>query len=95
MTDQELEKIKNYLNKIFNTHDFIVKKRKSIEDSCEVYHKEEFLGLIYKENEEGEEDLSISHDNIKRRFNVTVRKMFKFFIFIFLILKFIEFESAS
>ena len=36
-----------YLNK---------KKRKSIEDSCEVYHKEEFLGLIYKENEEGEED---------------------------------------
>ena len=56
MTDQELEKIRNYLNKIFNTHDFIVKKRKSIEDSCEVYHNEEFLGLIYKENEEGEED---------------------------------------
>ena len=56
MTDQELEKIRNYLNTIFNTHDFIVKKRKSIEDSCEVYHKEEFLGLIYKENEEGEED---------------------------------------
>ena len=26
MTDQELEKIRNYLNKIFNTHDFIVKK---------------------------------------------------------------------
>tara|TARA_B100000683_G_C12317802_1_gene485195 strand:- start:32 stop:280 length:249 start_codon:yes stop_codon:yes gene_type:complete len=56
MTDQELEKIKNYLNKIFNTQDFIVKKRKSIEDSCEVYLEEEFLGLIYKENEEGEED---------------------------------------
>ena len=56
MTDQELEKIRNYLNKIFDTHDFIVKKRKSIEDSCEVYHKDEFLGLIYKENEEDEED---------------------------------------
>ena len=56
MTDQELEKIRNYLNNIFNTHDFIVKKRKSIEDSCEVYHKDEFLGLIYKENEEDEED---------------------------------------
>ena len=56
MTDQELEKIRNYLNKIFNTDDFIVKKRKSIEDSCEVYHKDEFLGLIYKENEEDEED---------------------------------------
>ena len=56
MTDLELEKIKKYLNKIFNTHDFVVKKRKSIEDSCEVYHRQEFLGLIYKENEEGEED---------------------------------------
>ena len=56
MTDQELKKIKKYLNKIFGTHDFIIKKRKSIEDSCEVYHKDEFLGLIYKENEEGEED---------------------------------------
>ena len=56
MTDQELEKIRKYLNKIFNTGDFIVKKRKSIEDSCEVYHKDEFLGLIYKENEEDEED---------------------------------------
>lgn len=56
MTDQELEKIRIYLNKIFNTGDFIVKKRKSIEDSCEVYHKDEFLGLIYKENEEDEED---------------------------------------
>ena len=56
MTDQELEKIRNYLNKIFNSHDFIVKKRKSIDDSCEAYHKEEFLGLIYKENEEDEED---------------------------------------
>ena len=56
MTDQELEKIRNYLNKIFNTDDFIVKKRKSISDSCEVYHKDEFLGLIYKESEDGEED---------------------------------------
>ena len=51
-----IRKNKKLLKQNFNTHDFIVKKRKSIEDSCEVYHKEEFLGLIYKENEEGEED---------------------------------------
>ena len=56
MTDQELEKIRDYLNKIFNTDDFIVKKRKTIEDSCEVYHNEEFLGLIYKENEDSTEE---------------------------------------
>ena len=56
MTEQKKKKITKYLNKIFGTDDFIIKKRKSIEDSCEVYHKDEFLGLIYKENEEGEED---------------------------------------
>ena len=66
MTDQELEKIRNYLNKIFNSHDFIVKKRKSIEDSCEVYHKEEFLGLIYKENDEGEEDYQFNMAILKQ-----------------------------
>tara|TARA_B100000242_G_scaffold182416_1_gene130974 strand:- start:82 stop:297 length:216 start_codon:yes stop_codon:yes gene_type:complete len=69
MTDLELEKITSYLNDIFNSSDFVVKKRKSIEDSCEVYHKEEFLGLIYKENEEGEEDyqfhMTILKDDLK------------------------------
>ena len=69
MTDLELEKITSYLNNIFNSSDFVVKKRKSIEDSCEVYHKEEFLGLIYKENEEGEEDyqfhMTILKDDLK------------------------------
>ena len=70
MTDQELEKIRNYLNKIFNTDGFIIKKRKSIDDSCEVYHNEEFLGLIYKENEEGEEDyqfhMTILKEDLKK-----------------------------
>ena len=37
MTDDELISIRNYLNKIFNTQEFVVKKRKSIDDSCEVY----------------------------------------------------------
>ncbi len=56
MTDDELIKIRNYLNKTFNTEEFVLKKRKAIDDSCEVYLKDEFLGLIYKENEEGEDD---------------------------------------
>ena len=56
MTDYEIKQIQEYLNKQFGSNKFIAKKRKSIDDSCEVYHKEEFLGLIYKENEEGEED---------------------------------------
>ncbi len=56
MIDEELSDIKKYLNKIFKTQEFIVKKRKSIDDSCEIYFGDEFLGLIYKENDEGEED---------------------------------------
>ena len=56
MTDDELNNIENYLNKTFKTNHFEVKKRKSIEDSCEIYLEEEFIGLIYKETDEGEED---------------------------------------
>ena len=56
MTEDELKKIENYLNKVFKTNEFLVKERNAIDDSCEIYLEDEFLGLIYKENEEGEED---------------------------------------
>ncbi len=56
MTDDELNNIENYLKKVFKSDDFLVKKRKSIQDSCEIYLGAEFLGLIYKETEDGEED---------------------------------------
>ena len=41
MTEDELNNIENYLNKTFKTNHFEVKKRKSIEDSCEIYLEEE------------------------------------------------------
>ena len=56
MTDEELKSIESYLNKVFRSEEIVVKKRKSISDSCEIYLDDEFLGLIYKETEEGEED---------------------------------------
>ncbi len=69
MTEDELNNIENYLNKVFKTDHFQVKKRKSIEDSCEIYLEEEFLGLIYKETDEGEEDyqfhMTILKDDLK------------------------------
>jgi hypothetical protein len=69
MTEDELNNIENYLNKVFRTDHFQVKKRKSIEDSCEIYLEEEFLGLIYKETDEGEEDyqfhMTILKDDLK------------------------------
>ena len=49
MDDLKLKKIKNYLNNLFKTEQFIVKKRKNIDDSCEIYVNDEFLGLIYEE----------------------------------------------
>ena len=54
MDDLKLKKIKNYLNNLFKTEQFIVKKRKNIDDSCEIYVNDEFLGLIYEEVEENE-----------------------------------------
>ena len=39
---------------MFDTDHFVVKKRKNIEDSLEIYIKDEFLGLIYEEIDENE-----------------------------------------
>ena len=41
-------------NKKFETTHFNLKTRKSIDDSCEVYLDNEFLGLIYLEKDDGE-----------------------------------------
>jgi len=54
MDDIKLQKIQNYFNNLFKTEHFVVKKRKNIEDSLEIYMKDEFLGLIYEEIDENE-----------------------------------------
>ena len=54
MNDIKLKKIQSYLNNLFDTEHFVVKKRKNIEDSLEIYIKDEFLGLIYEEIDENE-----------------------------------------
>ena len=54
MNDIKLKKIQSYLNNLFDTEHFVVKKRKNIEDSLEIYMKNEFLGLIYEEIDENE-----------------------------------------
>ena len=69
MTDDELISIRSYLNKIFSTEDFVVKKRKSIDDSCEIYLQDEFLGLIYKESEDGEDDYQFHMTILKEDLN--------------------------
>ena len=54
MNDLKQKKIQSYLNNLFDTENFVVKKRKNIEDSLEIYIKDEFLGLIYEEIDENE-----------------------------------------
>ena len=54
MDSFEIKKINAYFNKQFNTNDFSLKVGENNSDSAEVYFKNEFLGLIYKDDEDGE-----------------------------------------
>ena len=69
MNDIKLKKIQSYLNNLFDTEHFVVKKRKNIEDSLEIYIKDEFLGLIYEEIDENEKayqfHMTILDDDLK------------------------------
>ena len=54
MTEFEIKQLQDYLNHKFETNKFIAKKRKYIDDSCEIFIDNEFIGLIYIEDDEGE-----------------------------------------
>ena len=54
MKDFEIKQLQFYLNRKFKTKEFNLKARKSIDDSCEVYLDNEFLGLVYLEKDDGE-----------------------------------------
>ena len=54
MNDFEIKQIQEYLNSKFDSDKFIAKKRKSIDDSCEIFLENEFIGLVYVEKDEGE-----------------------------------------
>lgn len=49
----EVKKLSFYLNNKFGSDEFTLKEVKR-EDSVEVYFKDEFIGLIYKDEEDGE-----------------------------------------
>jgi hypothetical protein len=50
----ELAKLTKYFRKTFGTPNITVRKRPQKEDSCEVYIGDEFIGVISKDEEEGE-----------------------------------------
>ena len=53
MKQFELKKLQLYLNSKFESEKFSIKDDVK-NNSCELYFKDEFIGLIYKDEEDGE-----------------------------------------
>lgn len=54
MKPEELKKLDSYFKRTFRNTELVVKARPRKEDSAEVYLGDEFLGLVYKDEDEGE-----------------------------------------
>lgn len=54
MTKNELENLTAYFNKIFDNSNLSVRPYPKRGDAAELYKGEEFLGIIYKDEEDGE-----------------------------------------
>ncbi len=54
MKPEEIRKLTAYLKRVFQNPTIDVKARPRKEDSAEVYVGEEFIGLIYKDEEDGD-----------------------------------------
>ncbi len=54
MKPDELAKLTKYFQKQFNTAAITVRKRPQKDDSGEVYMGDEFLGVIFRDEEDGE-----------------------------------------
>jgi len=50
----ELSKLTKYFRKVFNNDSMVAKSRPQKKDSCELYVGEEFVGVIFKDEEDGE-----------------------------------------
>ena len=54
MNPQEIVRVQNYLRKVFGTKTLSVRARAKKDDSAEVYVGDEFIGILFREEEEGE-----------------------------------------
>ncbi|WP_439272162.1 DUF3126 family protein [Pseudochrobactrum sp. HB0163] len=54
MKPEEIKKLDAYFKRTFDNQSLSVKARPRKDDSCEVYMGDEFLGIIYKDEDEGE-----------------------------------------
>ncbi len=54
MKPEEIQKLTQYLRKKFELPSMQVRKRPQKDDSAEVYIGEEFIGVIFRDDEDGE-----------------------------------------
>lgn len=54
MKKEELQKVERYLRGTFNNSSISVRARPKKDDSAEVYIGEEFIGVLFKDEEDGE-----------------------------------------
>jgi len=59
MTDEDMARVQKYLREKFNNVEFVLKDRPQSDGSVEVYVAEEFIGVIYKDDEDPDD---ISYD---------------------------------
>lgn len=58
MTQEEISRLQAYLQSKFNVANLEIRARANKDDSVEVYFGDEFIGVIFKDDEEGD----ISYD---------------------------------
>jgi hypothetical protein len=54
VTRDEIIKLERYLKKVFRLPELQVKQRPKKEDSAEVYIGDEFIGVLFRDDDEGE-----------------------------------------
>ena len=54
MTIEELKKVERYLRRLFSNQTITVKARPRKDDSAEVFVGEEFIGVIYRDDEDND-----------------------------------------
>ncbi len=54
MTDEEQARVQKYLRDKFGNTDITLRERPQADGSAEVYMGEEFIGIIYKDDEDGD-----------------------------------------
>ena len=59
MTDEDMARVQKYLREKFNNVEFVLKDRPQSDGSVEVYVADEFIGVIYKDDEDPED---VSYD---------------------------------